>query len=97
MLDLEKFSDQAQAYFDSYVAQGSDDELFASGYLRGHVDLVIGSALVAGNAFDYDQLVERITESINTAIKNGELEQADVDSVNRVFNHLLEQLGSVDL
>lgn len=27
--------------FDQIVREGSDDELFASGYLRGHFDLVV--------------------------------------------------------
>lgn len=27
--------------FDEAVVSGTDDELFASGYLRGHVDLVV--------------------------------------------------------
>ena len=92
MLNLEQLSDQAQAYFDQFVTEGTDDELFASGYLRGHVDLIIGGAIVEGETLELPQIVEKITASINTAIKQGELEQSDVTAVNSVFNKLIEEL-----
>lgn len=92
MLDLEQLSDQAQAYFDQFVVDGTDDELFASGYLRGHVDLIIGGAIVSGETLEFDVIVENITASINKAIKQGELEQSDVESVNSVFNKLINEL-----
>ena len=68
MLDLELLSDRAQAYFDEFVVTGNDDELFASGYLRGHVDLVIGSALVKEETLVWDEFVSQVESSINTAI-----------------------------
>jgi len=92
MLDLELLSDQAQAYFDDYVVNGNDDELFASGYLRGHVDLIIGSAIVKGETLELNTIIEQITASINAAIKQGELEQKDVETVNAVFNNLINEL-----
>ena len=92
MLDLELLSDKAQAYFDDYVVNGSDDELFASGYLRGHVDLIIGSAIVKGESLELPTIIEQITQSINKAIKQGELEQSDVETVNTVFNNLIKEL-----
>ncbi len=89
MIDLEAMSDDAQAYFDEYVVSGSDDELFASGYLRGHVDLVIGSAIAQEQSLTVEDVVEAITASVNKAIKNGELEQEDIEVVNRVLNQLI--------
>ena len=92
MLNLEKLSDDAQAYFDEFVVSGTDDELFASGYLRGHVDLVLGSAIVAEETLEWSQFVSSVEESINKAIKNGELEQNDIKPVNRILNQLIEKL-----
>lgn len=92
MLDLEQLSDDAQIYFDGYVATGTDDELFASGYLRGHVDLVLGGALMQGKELTMDEFVELVEQSVNKAIKNGELEQSDVITVNNVLNGLLKTL-----
>jgi hypothetical protein len=90
MLDLEMLSDQSQLHFDEYVVNGSDDELFASGYLRGHVDLVIGGALAQQESLELNEVVERITASVNIAIRNGELEQNDIQVVNRILNTLIE-------
>lgn len=33
--------EQLESVFDQVYVDGSDDELFASGYLRGHFDLVV--------------------------------------------------------
>ncbi len=92
MLNLEQLSDNAQEYFDSFVVDGTDDELFASGYLRGHVDLIIGTAMLSQTEISLDEVVEQVTGSINKAIKNGELEQNDITSVNAVLNSLLSHL-----
>jgi len=92
MLDLENLSDVSQAYFDEYVVSGSDDELFASGYLRGHVDLVIGGAIVNQETLGLEEVVSKIENSVNTAIKNGELSQSDIESVNKVLNSLIAKL-----
>lgn len=92
MLNLEQLSDNAQEYFDSFVVDGTDDELFASGYLRGHVDLIIGTAMLSHTEISLDEVVEQVTGSINKAIKNGELEQNDITSVNAVLNSLLKHL-----
>ncbi len=46
---ITEMSVEIDAVFDEIIAQGSDDELFASGYLRGHFDLVVASLTMAGN------------------------------------------------
>mgnify|MGYP000533358838 FL=1 len=93
MLNLEMLSDNAQAYFDEFVINGTDDELFASGYLRGHVDLVIGQALVAKASLSWSEFVEQVEASLNKAIKQGELAQDDIGPVNLVLNQLIHKLG----
>ncbi|GAA0291550.1 YfcL family protein [Psychrosphaera haliotis] len=93
MVDLELLSDNAQEYFDSYVAEGTDDQLFASGYLRGHVDLVIGTAIVQEETITLESLVDDVEKSVNKAIKNGELEQNDIVTVNDMLNRLIKHLA----
>ena len=93
MVDLELLSDKAQEYFDSYVAEGTDDQLFASGYLRGHVDLVIGTAIVQEETITLESLVDDVEKSVNKAIKNGELEQNDIITVNDMLNRLIKHLA----
>ena len=93
MVDLEALSDKAQEYFDGYVAEGTDEQLFASGYLRGHVDLVIGTAIVKQETLTLDSLVDDVEKSVNKAIKNGELEQNDVVTVNDMLNRLIKHLA----
>lgn len=94
MINLEQLSDTAQEYFDSFVVSGTDDELFASGYLRGHVDLVVGTAMLEHIEITIDEVVAKITDSVNKAIKNGELDQNDITAVNAVLNSLIENLAS---
>lgn len=93
MVDLELLSDKAQEYFDSYVAEGTDDQLFASGYLRGHVDLVIGTAIVQEETITLESLIDDVEKSVNKAIKNGELEQGDIVTVNDMLNSLIKHLA----
>ncbi|QTH63719.1 YfcL family protein [Psychrosphaera ytuae] len=94
MVDLEQLSDDAQLYFDGFVAEGTDDELFASGYLRGHVDLIIGTAMVQESELSLDEFVDNVESSVNKAIKNGELEQGDIETVNTMLNSLIKHLAA---
>lgn len=94
MVDLEQLSDDAQLYFDGFVAEGTDDELFASGYLRGHVDLIIGTAMVEGSELTLEAFVENVERSVNKAIKNGELEQGDIETVNTMLNSLIKHIAA---
>ena len=94
MVDLEQLSDDAQLYFDGFVAEGTDDELFASGYLRGHVDLIIGTAMVQESELSLDEFVDNVERSVNKAIKNGELEQGDIETVNTMLNSLIKHLAA---
>lgn len=94
MVDLEMVSDNAQLYFDGFVAEGTDDELFASGYLRGHVDLIIGGAMVQEQDLSLEEFVEQVEASVNKAIKNGELEQGDIETVNSMLNNMIKHLAA---
>ncbi|MCO4322042.1 YfcL family protein [Aliidiomarina quisquiliarum] len=45
---ITEMSEDIDAEFDHIVAHGNDDELFASGYLRGHFDLIVARLTMAG-------------------------------------------------
>lgn len=92
MLDLELLSEQAQAFLDQFIASGSDDELFASGYLRGHIDLIIGTAIVNQQTVNVEEIIDGVAASIDKAIKSGELEQKDIEIVNSILNQWIATL-----
>ncbi len=92
MLDLELLSEQAQAFLDQFIASGTDDELFASGYLRGHIDLIIGTAIVNQQTVNVEEIIDGVAGSIDKAIKSGELEQKDIEIVNSILNQWIATL-----
>lgn len=92
MLDLELLSEQAQAFLDQFITSGTDDELFASGYLRGHIDLIIGTAIVNEQAVTKQEIIDGTVASIDKAIKSGELEQKDIEVVNGILNQWIDGL-----
>ncbi|AVJ55483.1 hypothetical protein C5610_03680 [Idiomarina sp. OT37-5b] len=47
-MSLNVVVEQLEAVFDQAYVDGTDDELFASGYLRGHFDLVIAKMEMNG-------------------------------------------------
>lgn len=95
MLNIEVLSEHAQSLFDDYVVSGTDDQLFASGYLRGHVDLVLGQVMLESNDADINDVISLIEKSVNKAISAGELNQSDVVIVNDVLNSLIKLWSSV--
>ncbi|WP_337843624.1 YfcL family protein [Rheinheimera sp.] len=76
-MQVENFIGRVADFFDALVPKASDDELFASGYLRGHVDLAIGQRQVAEQAFALNELKADIDQSLQQAIANGELNAQD--------------------
>ncbi|MBU2428600.1 MAG: YfcL family protein [Gammaproteobacteria bacterium] len=64
-------------YFDQSVATASDDQLFAAGYLRGHIDLTVGTLQLQELPFTVDALQRQIEQSLQQAIDAGELNAAD--------------------
>ncbi len=83
------FIEQAASYFDQLVPVATDDELFAAGYLRGHVDLVVGTLQVTEQPFAVAQIVEDVEASLASAIAQGELTEQDQQQVRAVWQQLL--------
>ena len=89
----EPFIEAAANLFDALVPVASDDELFASGYLRGHFDLAVGTLEVAAQPFSAADVVQQVNDTLHQAIANGELSQQDQQHVNAIWQRL-QQLSA---
>lgn len=84
----ERFIQQAADFFDDLVPIATDDELFAAGYLRGHVDLVVGTLQLTEQPFSVTTLVAQVEQSLAQAIEKGELSALDEQQVRAVWQQL---------
>jgi hypothetical protein len=80
-----QFIDAVAELFDALVPVATDDELFASGYLRGHFDLAVGSLEVAAEPFAATDVLQQVNVTLSQAIANGELNQQDQQHVNAIW------------
>ncbi|NOU49696.1 YfcL family protein [Pseudoalteromonas sp. JBTF-M23] len=87
-MSFQEYIDVAQQFFDNLVDRASDDELFAGGYLRGHFDLAVGYAQVAGEEVSVEQLNEEIEKSLVKAYRNGELTEEDKTHVVDIWEQV---------
>ncbi|AYA39788.1 YfcL family protein [Xenorhabdus nematophila] len=85
---LAEFETRILAQIDNMVEYASDDELFAGGYLRGHLTLAVAELEQEG-AKTIDQLHQRVEESVYKAIKAGELTPPDQVLVLATWQKLL--------
>ena len=92
-VSAEPFIEAAANLFDALVPVASDDELFASGYLRGHFDLAVGTLEVAAQPFSAADVVQQVNYTQHQAIANGELSQQDQQHVNAIWQRL-QQLSA---
>ena len=60
---IAEFESRILALIDDMVEHASDDELFASGYLRGHLTLAV-AALEAGDDHSADAVHAEVTRSL---------------------------------
>ena len=72
------------------VQHASDDELFASGYLRGHLTLSVAD-LDEDEVHNADALYRNVTQSLETAISAGELSPRDQALVKEMWDNLYQQ------
>lgn len=92
-VSAEPFIEAAANLFDALVPVASDDELFASGYLRGHFDLAVGTLEVAAQPFSAADVVQQVNDTLHQAIANGELNPQDQQHVNAIWQRL-QQLSA---
>ncbi|MCC5879845.1 MAG: YfcL family protein [Idiomarina sp.] len=88
--NLDALVDHVEPVFDEVVVEGSDDELFASGYLRGHFDLV-AAQLALNNEQDPAALWPALSAAIEQA--SHELTPADQVHVANLYKQLQRRAG----
>ena len=87
---IAEFESRILALIDDMVEHASDDELFASGYLRGHLTLAVAD-LDEGEVHTADALYRNVTQSLETAIGAGELSPRDQALVKDMWDNLYHQ------
>ncbi|ANS86043.1 YfcL family protein [Vibrio scophthalmi] len=80
-----EFEEKLLTLIDERIATASDDELFAGGYLRGHISLSAATCEEEG-VNDVDELKSRIVASLEQA--RAELTPADRIVVNDLWLEL---------
>lgn len=90
---IAEFESHILALIDGMVDHASDDELFASGYLRGHLTLAIAE-LENGEDHSAQAVHASVTRSIEHAIGAGELSPRDQALVKEMWQNLFEQVSA---
>lgn len=90
---IAEFEARILALIDDMVEHASDDELFAGGYLQGHLTVSVAAAEENGEHTP-EALYARVSDSIDNAIKNGELSPPDQVLVNEMWERLFQQAMS---
>lgn len=86
--NTEHFIARAAEFFDQLVPVATDDELFAAGYLRGHVDLAVGTLQLTEQLFSLATLLQQVNDSLEQAIAQGELNATDELLVQDIWQRL---------
>lgn len=89
----EQFIDATAELFDALVPLASDDELFASGYLRGHFDLAVGTLQVAEEPFAAADVINQVNDTLSQAITHGELSEQDQQHVAAIWQRIQQLAG----
>ncbi|RUO65733.1 YfcL protein [Pseudidiomarina planktonica] len=87
-MNFDELVGRLEPVFDEAVTSGDDDELFASGYLRGHFDLVVAKLELAEKT-DADVLLPAVEASLN-ATKH-ELAPTDQQHVKDMLERLRQR------
>lgn len=83
------------ALIDDMVEHASDDELFAGGYLHSHLTLAVAEAEEQGDT-TVQALYQRVCDSVQHAIKNGELSPPDQILVNGMWDNLFQRASQIN-
>lgn len=92
-LSIQEYEHKLLGLIDSQVATATDDELFAGGYLRGHISLAVARAELEGKTLVRD-VKSYVLRSLNEAILQGELSDEDQAHVMTMWQRLQEQTES---
>ena len=94
-----------QAHLDSFIVNGSDQELFIASYLHGHFDVAVANVEKRieqperveqpERAEHHEQsskaiLYKTLENQLNQAFANNELSSEDTDQVTKLFNSIFQ-------
>lgn len=81
---------QAESIIEEFVADilksGDDDALFASGYLQGHLDLILQGCIDVDDSFDV--FMSKMLTSLSGAYSKNELNPSDKQLVQLCWQSL---------
>ncbi|HIF9366976.1 TPA: YfcL family protein [Photobacterium damselae] len=87
-MTIQEFEEKLLQYIDDSIDTATDDELFAGGYLRGHISLAAAECEASG-INDLEVMKAKIIADIDKAIS--ELSPQDYmyvqEYITRLFNH----------
>lgn len=89
---LEK-TDKMQAHLDSFIVDGSDQELFIASYLHGHFDIAVANVeklIESGDNNPLASLQQILEKQLIDAFENNELSTLDAEQVTQLFNTLFQ-------
>jgi hypothetical protein len=86
-----QYEEQLLELIDQQVATASDDELFAGGYLRGHISLSAADC-EANDITEFTVFTQKIVQSLHDA--KSELTPADQQIVNAIWLDLVSKLSA---
>ncbi|BEE17405.1 YfcL family protein [Aeromonas enteropelogenes] len=89
-MTIHDFEHKLLGLIDDMVATATDDELFAGGYLRGHISLAVARAELEGKTLVRD-VKSYVLRSLNEAILQGELSEQDEELVQTMWKRLQQQ------
>ena len=87
---IAEFESRILALIDDMVEHASDDELFASGYLRGHLTLAVAE-LEGTEDHSAEAVYSSVTRSLEKAIGAGELSPRDQALVKEMWDALFQK------
>ncbi|MBW9459881.1 MULTISPECIES: YfcL family protein [Kluyvera] len=87
---IAEFEARILALIDDMVEHASDDELFASGYLRGHLTLAVAE-LEEGDDHSAEAVYRTVAGSLEKAIGAGELTPRDQALVKSMWDSLFQK------
>ncbi|MFQ2366457.1 YfcL family protein [Aeromonas enteropelogenes] len=90
-MTIHDFEHKLLGLIDDMVATATDDELFAGGYLRGHISLAVARAELEGKTLVRD-VKSYVLRSLNEAILQGELSEQDEELVQTMWKRLQQQV-----
>ncbi|MCY9812744.1 YfcL family protein [Aeromonas caviae] len=89
-MTIHDFEHKLLGLIDAMVSTASEDELFAGGYLRGHISLAVARAELEGKTLVRD-VKSYVLRSLNEAILQGELSEQDEVLVQEMWKRLQAQ------